>query len=195
MEERQVTIAGATHPLPEPFIVLATQNPIEMEGTFPLPEAQVDRFTFKILIGYPERDELRRIAESTTGVNRARARGVVDAARVNAMREMVRRIPIASELIDAAVRLVRATRPDVAEATDETRRFVRFGASPRAAQALVLGAKAHALLGGRCHVAPADLTDAALPSMRHRVLLNFEAGAASVDADAVLRGVVERCLP
>jgi MoxR-like ATPase len=192
MEEAQVTIDGKSHPLPRPFMVLATENPIEMEGTFPLPEAQLDRFMFKIVIDYPEADDLRKIAERTTGAPRPDLVPVLNPERVGAMQRVARRIPIASETLDAAVRMVRATHPGDGNATEEVRRFVRFGASPRAAQALILGAKVHAILAGRYHVAPADLAVAAHPALRHRVLLNFDATAESIGVEQIVSGIVRR---
>jgi len=194
MEEQQVTIAGRTHRLPDPFIVLATQNPIEMEGTFPLPEAQLDRFMFKIRIGYPDRDELRRIAEVTTRHELPALQPVLTPERVREMQRIARRIPLAAELLEAAISVVQATHPDNREATEQVRRFVRFGASPRALQAMVLGAKVHAVTEGRCHVSPADMRAVAAPALRHRVLLNFDASASSVGVDQIVSGVVERFL-
>ena len=194
MEERQVTVAGRSYPLPEPFMVLATENPIEMEGTFPLPEAQLDRFMFKILIGFPKPDELRRIARETTGPSQEKPQAVLSAQRVLEMQRLVRRIPIASDLIDAAVRVVCATHPGDDDASDEVRRFVRYGASPRAAQALILGGKVNAALEGRCHVSAADLARTAQPALRHRVLLDFEASTASVGIDELVEEIVARVL-
>ena len=194
MQEHQVTIDVQTHPLPQPFMVLATQNPIEMEGTFPLPEAQLDRFLFKVLVDYPGRGELRRIAEQTTGPAPSMPRAVLSPERILTMRDVARRIPVASEMLDAAVRVVRATHPGDDDASDEVRRFVRFGASPRAVQALVLGAKVNALLEGRYHVAPSDLAAAAQPALRHRLLLNFEASTASVEVEQLIAEIAGRLL-
>jgi MoxR-like ATPase len=194
MEERQVTIAGQSHPLPAPFVVLATQNPIELEGTFPLPEAQLDRFMFKIVIDYPGRDALQEIGETTTAQPGRSPAAVLDPERVQAMRRIVRRVPVATEVMSSAVAVVRATHPGDVNATDKIRRFVRFGASPRSLQAMVLGAKAHALIEGRCHVSPSDLRATAWPAMRHRVLLNFEASVSSVGVDEIISELVEKFL-
>ena len=194
MQESQVTIAGRTHALPRPFIVLATQNPIEMEGTFPLPEAQLDRFMFKVLLEYPGREELRRIVQQTTGPGDPELEELLSPERMLALRGLVRRLPVADDLVDAAVRTVRATHPDDEDAPEQVRRYVRFGAGPRAVQAIVLGAKVRALLEKRLHVAASDLRATVLPALRHRVLLNFEAHAASVSPDDLLDGLAERFL-
>jgi MoxR-like ATPase len=192
MQENQVTVSGETYALPRPFLVLATQNPIEMEGTFPLPEAQLDRFMYKSLVRFPAADELRRIASETTGAAQPDLRPVLSPQRVMEMRELARCVPVAPELLDAAARIVRGTHPEDERATGGVRRYVRYGASPRAVQALVLGAKVHALMRGRCHVAPADIEIAVAPALRHRVLLNFEASAEAVEVDGLVEEIVTR---
>jgi MoxR-like ATPase len=194
MEERQVTVAGTTYPLPLPFIVLATQNPIELEGTFPLPEAQIDRFLFKVVIDYPGRHDLIRIAGETTGPDRVDLRSVLSAHQLVAMQQVARHVPIATDMLETASSIVQATHPSDPEATEPVRRFVRFGASPRAVQALVLGAKVNALMAGRLHVSRADLATALRPALCHRVLLNFEAGTSEVGIEQILTGLREAFL-
>ena len=178
---------------------MATQNPIEQEGTYPLPEAQLDRFFFKILVGSPSRPELREIIARTTGAAESLAEPVLDAERLLAHQALVRRVPAPDHVVDYAVRMVLATHPRSslggkgAEsfATPMVDRFVQVGASPRAAQSLILAAKCHALTQGRPSTSIEDIQHAALPALRHRVLLNFEAGAESVDSDAVVRNLIE----
>ncbi len=187
MQEGHVTVGGVTHRLDEPFIVLATQNPLEMEGTYPLPEAQLDRFFFKLVVGYPSADELHTILERTTAdAAPPLAPALEDAAEVMALREVVRQVPLAREVQAHAVALVLATHPANKEAVPLARRFVRYGASPRGAQALILAAKIHALLDGRFHVARADIDRAALPALRHRIMLNFEGEAEGKTSDEVI---------
>jgi len=190
MQEGTVTAGKQTHPLPQPFFVVATQNPLEMEGTFPLPEAQLDRFLFKLDAAYPSLEDLIAIAERTTGDAEARPARVADAATIVAMQHLARQVPVARDVISYAARLVRATQPHDPAAPAPVREFVRYGASPRGLQAIVLGAKIHALLAGRHHVSRADVRDLAIPALRHRVILNFAGQAAGVEADAVLGPVV-----
>jgi MoxR-like ATPase len=178
MQEHQVTAAGKTYRLPDPFFVLATQNPIEQEGTYPLPEAQLDRFMLELRVGYPSREEEERIVEQTTGGGRVEIHSVLDAATMRRLQDLVRRIPVSKGLIRSAVRLVRMTRPAEADAPAFVKQYVEWGAGPRASQYLVLGAKARAALDGR---PMADLDDvrAVAPSvLRHRVVANFAAEAA-----------------
>jgi MoxR-like ATPase len=192
MQEHRVTAAGQTMRLPEPFFVLATQNPIEQEGTYPLPEAQLDRFLFDIRIGYPAEDEEVSILRSTTGVDDTRLSAVLDAAQTDALQRLTREIPAAEPALRYAVALSRATRPDSPQATDLVKRYVRWGAGPRAGQALILGAKAHALLAGRFAVAPSDIRRVALPVLRHRVLPNFAAEAEGVSAERIVEDLLGR---
>jgi MoxR-like ATPase len=195
MQEHSVTVAGDTMRLPEPFFVLATQNPIEQEGTYPLPEAQLDRFLFDVRIGYPdERDEVA-ILRATTGAGTVSLAPVLDAAQTLGLQRLTREIPVAEPALRYAASLARATRPDAPGAPDLVRRYVRWGAGPRAGQALVLGAKAHALLGGRVAVAPEDIRRVALPVLRHRVLPNFAAEAEGITAERVIEDVLERVQP
>ena len=189
MAEQTVTVAGESHKLDAPFYVLATQNPIEMEGTYPLPEAQLDRFLFKVLIGYPSADELHEIlARTTTGVDQ-RARPVADGDDVNGMIRLSRDVPIAPHVTRYAVSLTKATHPGEPEALSITRRYVRYGASPRGAQALVLAAKVAALLDGRLNVSYDDIRRVLAPALRHRLILNFEAEAEDIEADSILEEI------
>jgi MoxR-like ATPase len=178
MQERAVTVAGVRHELPNPFVVLATQNPIEMEGTYPLPEAQLDRFLFKLDVPRPDAATLRRVLVATTGEEEPHPRDVVARSEFLALQEMLRAVPVASSALDWVVALVEAT---------HAHPLVRLGASPRGAQALVLAAKGYALAAGRPHVELDDLRRAALPSLRHRLLLSFEAEVEGADPDDVVR--------
>ncbi|MBT8337280.1 MAG: MoxR family ATPase, partial [Gemmatimonadetes bacterium] len=177
MQEREVTAAGQTYSLDAPFFVLATQNPIEQEGTYPLPEAQLDRFMLELQIGYPSRAEEEEIAMTTTGVDRPVVGSVVSAGEMVELQQLVRRVPVAPSLVAYAVRLVRATRPDDDEAPELTRRYVAWGAGPRASQYLVLGAKARAAARGDALPSLDDVRAVAPAVLAHRVVLNFEAEA------------------
>jgi MoxR-like ATPase len=190
MQEGSVTVAKATRPLPRPFFVLATQNPLEMEGTYPLPEAQLDRFFFKIDVPFPSVEDLVEIAVRTTGHDQPAAQSVVDSATLLAMQSLARGVPIAGHVIGYAARVLKATHPDQADAPQIVRRYVRFGASPRGMQAMILAAKIAALLDGRYNVAYDDIRQMALPALRHRLILNFEASAEGIDADAVIGAII-----
>jgi MoxR-like ATPase len=194
MQEYQVTVNGVRFPLPRPFFVLATQNPIEQEGTYPLPEAQLDRFMFNVVIEYPSADEERRILAMTTGTQHDGASPVASGEEIEALHAAVRAVPAAENVIDFAARLVRATRPGD-EAPEFVRKWIRWGAGPRAGQALLLGAKARALLDGRVVAAPDDVSAVALPVLRHRLLVNFEAEADGIDADAIVVRLLEAVRP
>ena len=183
MQERAVTAGGATRPLPRPFLVMATQNPLEMEGTYPLPEAQLDRFLLKALVPFPSAEDLVTVLERTTGTSTVEMHAVADADTLQQMIELTRRVPIASHVLRHAVDLVVATHPDAATAPDQIRRYVRFGASPRGAQALVLAGKVTALLDGRPNVSIADIRAMAPAALRHRLVMGYEATADSVTAD------------
>jgi MoxR-like ATPase len=194
MQEYQVTVNGVRYPLERPLFVLATQNPIEQEGTYPLPEAQLDRFMFNIVIDYPSSADEHRILASTTADDEPVITPVATAAEIEAMRHLVRDIPAASNVIDFALRIVRASRP--AGGPDDgvptaVRQWVKWGAGPRAGQALVLGAKARALLDGRSVASLDDIRAVALPVLRHRILLNFQAEADGVDADQIVGRLLE----
>ena len=191
MQEQSVTVAGISHRLPAPFFVLATQNPIEMEGTYPLPEAQLDRFLFKLRVRYPALEQLNEIIDRTTSSQDHTVERVMSGGEALAARELVREVPIASHVRGFVSTLVMATHPEWADAPDITRRYVRYGASPRAAQALVLGAKVLALRAGRFAVSVDDVKSIALPVLRHRIILNFEGEAEGIDADRLLSEVLE----
>jgi MoxR-like ATPase len=186
MQEQAVSIGTTSHPLPGPFFVLATQNPIELEGTYPLPEAELDRFFFKLNVGFPTRKELSQIVERTTGPRLEPPNVVTDGASVLDLQEIAREIPLASHVSDYAVRLVLASHPDLPGAAETARRNVRFGASPRGAQAMILAAKIHAVLAGRVNVAFEDIKRVALPALRHRLLLTYEAEAKGMTTDRVV---------
>ena len=190
MQECTVTVANRSYILEPPFLVLATQNPIEMEGTYPLPEAQLDRFLFKVNIEYPSSQELVEILNRTTGEVEPEVGLVADGAAVLAMGALARQVPIASPVADYAARLVIATHPESEGSPEMVRRYVRYGSSPRGAQALILGGKVTALLAGRYNVAFEDLRAVALAALRHRVLLNFEGQAEGVSTDDVVGEVV-----
>jgi len=187
MQEHSVTVAGATRSLEEPFLVFATQNPIEMEGTYPLPEAQLDRFLFKIRVDYPSLDQLHEIMNRTTGHEIPTAEKVVTREEILSLGAVARQVPVAQHVQDFALRLVLATHPDQDHAPDSVKRFIRYGASPRAAQALLLSGKVRALMGERFNVAVEDIRASALPSLRHRLVLNFEGQAEAVDPDDSIR--------
>ena len=189
MQETEVTVGRQTFPLPQPFFVVATQNPIEMEGTYPLPEAQVDRFMFSLRIAYPTVDEEVKIIKGTTGTAIARAATALGSDEVARLQDYVRGVPIADSVVNYAARLVAATRPGCG-GPKELHKYLTYGASPRASQCLVLGAKARAILSGRFHVDFADLKALAAPVLRHRLVMNFHARADKIDADEL----VERLL-
>jgi len=194
MQERTVTVANRSYPMEPPFMVLATQNPIEMEGTYPLPEAQLDRFLFKVKVEFPASDELVEILKRTTGDQEPEVGVAADGAVVLGMGALARQVPVASPVADYAAALTMATHPqnENGEAAPEmVRRYVRYGASPRAAQALILGGKVTALLAGRYNVAFEDLRAVAPAALRHRILLNFEGQAEGVNADDVVEAVLK----
>jgi MoxR-like ATPase len=194
MQEHTVSVARTTHRLPEPFFVLATQNPLEMEGTYPLPEAQLDRFMLKVLVGSPDVDQLVGILDRTTGSDVPRAGTVADAAGVLGMQELVRRIPAAEAVKNYAARIVRATHPEAELAPALARKYVRYGSSPRGAQAILLASKVRALRAGRSNVAFEDVRAVVAPALRHRLILSFEGQADGVVADDLLDEIV-RSLP
>lgn len=195
MQEYQVTVGGVRHPLERPLFVLATENPIEQEGTHPLPEAQLDRFMMNVVIDYPASEEERRILTETTSGAAEAIRPVATGAELEGARELVRAMPVADNVVDYALRLVRATRPGDPSAPDEVTRWVEWGAGPRAGQSLLLGARALALLQGRKVPDPSDVTEIALPVLRHRILVNFHAEAEGVDADRVVTGLLDAVRP
>ncbi len=186
MQEQSVTISKTTYPLDQPFFVLATQNPLEMEGTYPLPEAQLDRFLYKLKVGFPDRAALHTIMDRTTGEDTPRPQKVLAKPRLLEMRELVRRVPLARPVQEYALRILEATHPESAEAPPMTKRYVRYGSSPRGAQAMLLGAKIRALVEGRYAVAADDIRQVAAPALRHRIILNFEGDAEGIATDSVI---------
>ena len=191
MQEHHVTVGGQTYPLPEPFFVMATQNPLEMEGTYPLPEAQLDRFFFKLLVKFPTFDDLETILDRTTEVGKPKAEAIFDGARILSLAQLVRQIPIAREVRRYAIAVVMATHPEHELATASTKKYVRYGSSPRGAQAIILAAKLKAILDGRYHVAREDVKHVAPMALRHRLILNFEGQAEGVPTDDVIRNVLD----
>lgn len=191
MQEGSVTVSGVIRKLEDPFFVLATQNPIEMEGTYPLPEAQLDRFIFKIQVTSPSLEELASIVERTTGTKRPEIHPITDGSTLLSMRRLAREVPVASHVRDYALKLVLATHPDSEHSTEEVRHYARFGGSPRAAQTLILAGKIRALLQGRYNVAYEDIKAAALPALRHRVILNFEGEAEGITTDHLISGILD----
>ncbi len=189
MQEHTVTAGGETHPLPEPFFVLATQNPLEMEGTYPLPEAQLDRFLFKVLVPFPPDEDLAQIAELTTGLARPAPARALEPSDLEAAMDLARRVVVAPHVMQYAVRVIGATHPDRSP-VPEVKRFVRYGSSPRGLQALLLAAKVAALRAGRWNVAFSDLERMAAPALRHRMILQFEATAEGVTSDDMLRRIL-----
>jgi MoxR-like ATPase len=190
MQERTVSVPGGAYVLEEPFLVLATQNPIEMEGTYPLPEAQVDRFLFKLKVDYPTLPELIEIMDRTSGPAQPAPEVVANSGVIRAMQHLARQVPAAEHVKLYAARLVRATHPGDESAASMARRYVRYGSSPRGAQALLTGAKVRALVEGRANVSTDDVAALALPALRHRVLLNFQGEAEGVDPDQVVRSAL-----
>jgi MoxR-like ATPase len=195
MQEKHVTTAGETVMLEQPFFVIATQNPLEMEGTYPLPEAQLDRFMFKLNVTYPTLDELVEVSRRTTVRDMPKAECVVAAGELVELMGTVRDVPAAGHIERMAAALVLATHPHAEQASPLVKRYVKYGASPRGMQALILGGKVRALLDGRFNVAEEDLRAAALPALRHRVLLNFEGEAEDVSTDLILEEVLDAAKP
>jgi MoxR-like ATPase len=186
MQESQVTAAGQTFPLEPPFFVLATQNPVEQEGTYPLPEAQLDRFMFMVKVGYPQRDEERAIVKNTTSEATHDLKPILTASDILAVQRIVRKVPVSDHIVDYAVNLTRATRPHEDGTPDFINNWLTWGAGPRAAQYLILGAKARAVSRGRLNVSVEDVKAMAKPVLRHRLITNFNADAEGIDADAII---------
>jgi len=191
MQERKVTSSGHTHILPEPFLVLATQNPLELEGTYPLPEAQLDRFLLLVKVDYPNLEEEQQILLRTTGRDGESLDGILDAKSVLRYQDLVRQVPISEHVAKYAARLCRATRPQSDEAPEFISKFVRYGCGPRAGQSMILAAKAHVVLNGRFNVSCDDIRKYTLPVMRHRVILNFAAASEGLDTDAVIQRLLD----
>ncbi|MGH7176645.1 MAG: AAA family ATPase, partial [Tepidisphaeraceae bacterium] len=190
MQEKQVTAGGQMRKLELPFFVMATQNPLEQEGTYPLPEAQLDRFFYKLLVKYSNREQLKKILDLTTAGVPPKINAVLDGPKILKHQELIRRVIIAPHVQDYAIRCTLATHPQGQFAIPMVNQFLRVGASPRAAQAITLAAKVRALLDGRFHVSFKDIKDVAVPAMRHRVILNFEGEAEGITTDMVLEKVV-----
>jgi MoxR-like ATPase len=195
MQEHQVTVARQRYPLDAPFFVLATQNPLEMEGTYPLPEAQLDRFMFKVMVPFPSEEDLVKIVDRTTGSEAASASKVCSAVEVVEMQRLAKAVPIAPYVTAFAVSLLSASHPDQPRAPQLVRDYVRYGASPRGAQALVTAGKISALLDGRFNVSIDDIRAAALPALRHRIILNFEGEAEGITSEAVVRSILDAVPP
>jgi MoxR-like ATPase len=191
MQEHRVSVGRQTYTLDEPFVVLATQNPLEMEGTYPLPEAQLDRFLFKLYVPFPNRDELHKILDLTTGEAQQRRTPILDKESILAMQRLVRQVPVARHVQDYAIRVVLGTHPDGPDAPEIAKRYVRFGASPRGAQSVLLAAKIRALFEGRFAASSDDVRAVALPALRHRVLLNFEGEAEGIKSDQVIDEILK----
>ncbi|HZP83706.1 MAG TPA: MoxR family ATPase [Chthonomonadaceae bacterium] len=194
MQEHSVTVGGTMHTLVEPFFVLATQNPLEMEGTYPLPEAQLDRFLFKLLVPSPTFEDLSVIVDRTTGVPAPPITPVLDGETILQMRTLAREVPIAPTVREFAIKVVLGTHPDKPHAPDPVKRFVRYGSSPRGAQAVVVAAKIRALLEGRYNVAIEDIAQVALPALRHRLILNFEGQAEGIAPDTLVQAILDSTL-
>ena len=191
MQEKSVTVAGQHRALSLPFFVMATQNPLEMEGTYPLPEAQLDRFFFKLKVEYPNLEELDLVMERTTKREMPAVEKVSDGEEINALEQIVRDIIVAEDVRRYALRIVLSTHPDAEEAPELTRKYVRYGSSPRGAQSLILGAKVKAILDGRYNVAREDIQAVALPSLRHRLILSFEGEAEGIDPDGIVQHLLD----
>ena len=191
MQENSVSVGRETYQLEQPFFVLATQNPLEMEGTYPLPEAQLDRFLFKLKLDFPSVEHLHEIMERTTQADEPTVTRVLDGEQIVEMRKTARSVPISKPVQDYAIRLTLATHPGSEHAVQETEKYVRYGAGPRAIQALVLAGKIRALMQGRVHVAAEDIRANLMPALRHRVLLNFEGEADRIDTDTILTEILE----
>jgi MoxR-like ATPase len=192
MQEHRVTVAKTTYAIEEPFFVLATQNPLEMEGTYPLPEAQLDRFFFKLNVTFPSRDELHMILDRTTAGQDPVVEPVLSRDEVIGMQRLVREVPVARHVQDFVIRVLEATHPESKEAPELTQRFVRFGASPRGAQSVLLAAKIRALFEGRFAASIDDVRKVCFPALRHRVLLNFEGEAEGVKTDQVIEEILSK---
>ncbi|MFO0864762.1 MAG: AAA family ATPase [Gemmataceae bacterium] len=191
MQEHHVTAGAETYPLPEPFFVLATQNPIEQEGTYPLPEAQLDRFMFQVMVGYPTREEELAVMQRTTGTAKIDLKPLLDGARIREIQELVRQVVVGEHVFRYVADIVRATRPKEVEAPTFVKELVSWGAGPRASQYLILGAKARAVLQGRWHATTEDIRAVALPVLRHRLLTTFHADAQGMSADDIVRKLLD----
>jgi MoxR-like ATPase len=192
MQEDKVTVFGTQYPLKPPFMVLATQNPIEMEGTYPLPEAQLDRFFFKLKISYPDHQELQKILDKTTEDYQYELKRVIGADAILEMKSIVKLVPIATHVKDYAIRLALASHPDNANASEQTKEYVLFGASPRGVQSLILAGKVSALLDGRYNVSIEDVNEVAKPALRHRIVLNIRGETEGIDMDDIIYEIINK---
>jgi MoxR-like ATPase len=191
MQERTVSVGDSTRPLPKPFFVLATQNPLEMEGTYPLPEAQLDRFLLKILVNFPKAQDLMRIIDTTVGTQAYRARQITTAEQLESLISIPRAVPVATHVKEYAVSLLLATHSDQEDAPEKVRRYVRYGASPRGLQALIMTSRVRALLEGRYNVSVEDIQTVAFPALRHRIMLNFDGLADGVTPEDLIEEIIE----
>jgi MoxR-like ATPase len=191
MQEHTVSVGDRTRPLPQPFFVLATQNPLEMEGTYPLPEAQLDRFLLKIMVNFPKADDLMRIIDTTVGTETLRAQPVADGEQLQRLIEIARAVPIATHVKEYAVRLLLATHPDQEDAPEKVQRYVRYGGSPRGLQALITSARVRALLEGRYNVSIEDIRSVAYPALRHRIVLNFDGLADGISVEQLIESIID----
>ena len=191
MQEHTVSVGDTTRPLPQPFFVLATQNPLEMEGTYPLPEAQLDRFLFKVLVRFPNAKDLMRIIDTTVGSQALRAKQIASGEQLMRLIETARAVPVATHVKEYAVRLLLATHPDQEDAPEQVRKYVRYGASPRGLQALITTAKVRALLEGRYNVSMEDVQNVAFPALRHRIILNFDGLADGITPEGLIEAIIE----
>jgi MoxR-like ATPase len=191
MQEKTVTVGKQTYPLDQPFVVLATLNPLELDATYPLPEAQLDRFFVKLRMDFPSQDDFHTILDRTTQLEEPDVERVWDARKILELRDVALAVPISESVQDYAIRIILATQPGTALAHDLTSKYLRYGASPRGAQTLIIGSKVRALLAGRSEVAYDDVRHVALPALRHRVILNFEGAAERIDPDDILKAIVE----
>jgi MoxR-like ATPase len=192
MQEGSVTSGGIIYSLPKPFFVMATQNPIEMEGTYPLPEAQLDRFFFKLILTPPSQEELLEIIERTTNVETPKVNKVADGETIEELKKIVRSVPVPMAVKEYAVKIVLATHPESTYAPEKVKKYVRYGASPRGAQALILGGKALALIEGRSNVSFKNIKKVAVPALRHRIILSFEGEAEGITTDEIIEDILEK---
>jgi len=192
MQEGSVTSGGVIYSLPKPFFVMATQNPIEMEGTYPLPEAQLDRFFFKLILTPPSQEELLEIIERTTNIETPKVNKVADGNTIEELKKIVRSVPIPMAVKEYAVKIVLATHPESPHATEKVKKYVRYGASPRGAQALILGGKALALIEGKSNVSFKNIKKVAIPALRHRIILSFEGEAEGITTDEIIEDILEK---
>jgi MoxR-like ATPase len=195
MQERTVSVGDQTRPLPQPFFVLATQNPLEMEGTYPLPEAQLDRFLLKIMVNFPKAEDLLRIIDTTVGIQTARAKSVATGEQLQHLIEIARAVPIATHIKEYAVQILLATHPDQEDAPEKVRRYVRYGGSPRGLQAMITTARVRALLEGRYNVSIEDIQAVAYPALRHRIVLNFDGLADGITPETLIESVIAEVEP